>query len=57
VLLSKNVPQFAVVAGNPAKIIKYRFSQQVIDQIIHSAWWKKDINEIKEKRVEIESFL
>ena len=53
----KDVPPFAVVGGNPAKIIKYRFSQQVIDQIMQSAWWEKDINEIKENRVEFESFL
>ena len=53
----KDVPPFAVIGGNPAKIIKYRFSQQVIDQIMQSAWWEKDINEIKENRSEFESFL
>jgi serine acetyltransferase len=56
-VVTKNVPPFAVVAGNPAKIIKYRFSQQVIDQIMQSAWWKKDINVIKENCSEFESFL
>jgi len=53
----KDVPPFAVIGGNPAKIIKYRFSQQVIDQITQSAWWEKDINVIKENRFEFESFL
>ncbi|MEN6373595.1 MAG: CatB-related O-acetyltransferase [Smithella sp.] len=56
-VVTKNVPPFAVVAGNPAKIIKYRFPQQIIDHIIQSAWWEKDINEIKENRSEFESFL
>jgi acetyltransferase-like isoleucine patch superfamily enzyme len=56
-VVTKNVPPFAVVAGNPAKIIKYRFSRQVIDQITQSAWWEKDINVIKENRYEFESFL
>lgn len=53
----KDVPPFAIVGGNPAKIIKYRFSQQMIDQITQSAWWDKDINEIKENPSEFESFL
>jgi len=56
-VVSKNVPPFAVVAGNPAKIIRYRFPQQVIDKIIQSAWWKKDIDDIKNNRSEFESFL
>lgn len=56
-VVTENVPPFAVVAGNPAKIIRYRFPQQVIDQITQTAWWEKDINEIKENRSEFESFL
>jgi virginiamycin A acetyltransferase len=56
-VVTKNVPPFAVVAGNPARIIRYRFSQQIIDKITLSAWWENDINEIKENRFEFESFL
>lgn len=56
-VVTKNVPPFAVVAGNPAKIIKYRFSQQVIDQITQSTWWEKDIDEITKNRFYFESFL
>jgi virginiamycin A acetyltransferase len=53
----KNVPPFAVVGGNPAKIIKYRFSQQVIDHITKSAWWEKDIDELKADEKEFAKFL
>ncbi|MHB8139329.1 MAG: CatB-related O-acetyltransferase [Smithellaceae bacterium] len=53
----KDVPPFAVVGGNPAKIIKYRFSQQVIDHITKSAWWKKDIDELKADEKEFAGFL
>ena len=56
-LLVKDVPPFAVVGGNPAKIIKYRFSQKTIDQIIQSAWWNKDIDEIKKDEIEFANFL
>jgi virginiamycin A acetyltransferase len=53
----KDVPPFAIVGGNPAQIIRYRFSQDTINEITKSAWWEKDINEIKENRFEFESFL
>lgn len=46
-VVTKNIPAFAVVAGNPAKIIKYRFSENKIREIIDSAWWDKDIDDLK----------
>lgn len=41
--VNKDVPPFAIVAGNPAKIIKYRFSQKKIEYIIQSKWWLLDL--------------
>ncbi len=37
--VNKDVPDFAVVAGSPAKIIKYRFSDEVRTKILNSNWW------------------
>lgn len=42
-VVTKDVPPYAVVAGSPAKIIKYRFDQDVIELLIKSEWWEKDI--------------
>ena len=53
----KDVPPFAVVGGNPARIIKYRFSQQIIEQIIDSQWWMKDIDELKADERQFAGFL
>ena len=53
----RDVPPFAVVGGNPAKIIKYRFSQNTIDEITKSAWWEKDIEELKKDEQDFASFL
>jgi virginiamycin A acetyltransferase len=47
-VVTKDVPAFAVVAGNPARIIKYRFSEDKIKEITDSAWWNRDIEEIKQ---------
>lgn len=41
-VVTKDVPAYAVVAGVPAKIIKYRFEEQKQKQIESSQWWLKD---------------
>jgi virginiamycin A acetyltransferase len=56
-VVTENVPPFAVVAGNPAKIIKYRFGKETIDRISQSAWWNKEINELKDDESEFSQFL
>ena len=33
-IVTRDVPPFAIVAGNPAKVIKYRFSKDIIDKIM-----------------------
>jgi virginiamycin A acetyltransferase len=53
----KDVPPFAVVGGNPAKIIKYRFSSDITNKISKSRWWDKDIDELKGNEIEFGSFL
>ncbi|MFI3284164.1 MAG: CatB-related O-acetyltransferase [Erysipelotrichaceae bacterium] len=34
-VVTKNVPPYAIVGGNPAKILKYRFSKSVIDELLN----------------------
>ena len=38
-MVTKDVPDYAVVAGNPATIKKYRFSATLRERLIASAWW------------------
>jgi acetyltransferase-like isoleucine patch superfamily enzyme len=35
----KNVEPYSLVGGNPAKIIKYRFSPEQIKQLLEIKWW------------------
>jgi acetyltransferase-like isoleucine patch superfamily enzyme len=37
-----NVPPFAIVGGVPARIIKYRFSEEDIDFLLKLKWWEKE---------------
>ncbi len=46
-IVTKDVPDFAVVAGNPARLIRYRFSEQTRAAIKASRWWDKSIEELQ----------
>lgn len=39
-VVTKDVPPYAIVAGIPAKIIKYRFEPEVIAELNDLQWWK-----------------
>lgn len=45
--VSKDVPPYAIVAGNPAKIIGYRFDSVTIDKLLQIAWWDWTEEELK----------
>ncbi|THB65690.1 MAG: chloramphenicol acetyltransferase [Spirochaetaceae bacterium] len=38
-VVTKDVPEYAIVVGNPAKVIRYRFSDDVINGLLSIAWW------------------
>ncbi|MBQ7476931.1 MAG: CatB-related O-acetyltransferase [Selenomonadaceae bacterium] len=42
----KNVPPYAIVGGNPAQIIKYRFDEKIIEGLLRIKWWDWDIDKI-----------
>ena len=38
-IVTKDVPPYAIVGGNPAKIIKYRFTKKQIKKLLKIKWW------------------
>ncbi|MBP9765532.1 CatB-related O-acetyltransferase [Candidatus Babeliales bacterium] len=47
-VVTKNVPPYAIVGGNPARLIRYRFEQEIIDLLLELRWWDLDIQKIKD---------
>ena len=45
-VVTKDVPPFAVVGGVPAKVLKYRFSPEVIERLLEIQWWNLPDEEI-----------
>jgi acetyltransferase-like isoleucine patch superfamily enzyme len=44
----KDVPPYAIVGGNPAKVIRYRFSEEQIEKLLKIKWWVWDDAKINE---------
>lgn len=47
-IVTKDVPPYAIVGGNPAKIIKYRFSEEQIKLLLRIRWWDWSFEELRE---------
>jgi virginiamycin A acetyltransferase len=41
-----DVPPYAIVAGNPARVLRYRFDAQIVERILAVAWWTWPIDHI-----------
>lgn len=46
-VVTKNIPPYAIVGGIPAKILKYRFDENLISLLIESKWWEKNEETLK----------
>ena len=44
--VASDVPPYAIAAGNPARVIRKRFDDALIDLLQRYAWWDKSIDEI-----------
>lgn len=40
-LVTKDVPPYSIVAGVPARVIKYRFNKEEIEYLLRLKWWNK----------------
>ncbi|PKH00965.1 CatB-related O-acetyltransferase [Paraglaciecola sp. MB-3u-78] len=58
-MVTKDVPPYAIVGGNPARVIRYRFSETQIEQLVDLQWWNYDLKDVINDKadVSIEDFI
>ena len=45
-VVTDNIPPYAIVAGSPARVIKYRFNDTTIKFLLESEWWNKSKDDV-----------
>ena len=38
-VVARDVPPYAIVAGNPARVVRSRFSEEDVERLLRAAWW------------------
>jgi len=47
--VAKDVPPYAIIAGNPGKIVRFRITEDQISDLLSIAWWNWEETRIKEE--------
>jgi acetyltransferase-like isoleucine patch superfamily enzyme len=47
-VVTKDIPPYAIVAGNPAQIIRYRFGEETIRALLKIKWWDWSNEKVRE---------
>jgi phosphonate metabolism protein (transferase hexapeptide repeat family) len=45
-VVTKNVPAYAIVAGVPAEVIRYRFTEKICKRLLEVKWWDMPESEL-----------
>lgn len=49
-VVSGDIPPYAIAGGSPARVIKYRFTEDIIEALLEINWWDWEIDKIKDHR-------
>lgn len=45
-VVTRNVEPYAIVAGCPARLIRYRFDEEIVHELLKSKWWDLEEREL-----------
>ena len=51
-VVTKDVPDYAIVVGSPARVIRFRFSEETIRRLLATKWWDRS-EEWRERNVDV----
>ena len=46
-LVTKDVPPYAIVGGNPARLIRFRFDRDLVDELLAISWWNWEDEDVR----------
>lgn len=46
-VVTKDVPPYAIVAGNPARLVRYRLPPEIIAPLLESRWWDAELADLR----------
>lgn len=46
-VVTNDIPPYAIAVGVPAKVVKYRFTPEIIETLLNRKWWDGDEKELK----------
>jgi acetyltransferase-like isoleucine patch superfamily enzyme len=47
-VVAKDVPPYAIAAGNPARVVRYRFNEEAVEKLLQIKWWNWPDEKVKE---------
>lgn len=51
----RDIPSYAVAVGVPATVVKYRFTEKQIEELLKIKWWNKEVKSIKDMEIDLYS--
>lgn len=51
-VVSEDVPEYGIVAGYPAELVRYRFARDTIERLVASRWWEARLEDLEEVKLE-----